>query len=271
MSATRSEGVDGEAGELDRVSELACDEALFGLHPALARELDAAAGASQLRGQLALVTSGLAMREVTQREELPASVRRLVQAQAFDFFERQGSAPAPTATTTGANVVELGSASVVSRRPGNRWLGVLAVAACFAAITVSVRWQLSREPASASGPAAPVAGEPLLAVPLHASRLGATAELAQSASGRELSFSLSGVADRQLPADTWLWIRARQAAGPAWQRVGLIQANSEGTARLVFDPGEVQRVLGFAVAAPRQGDPALPDLEHAQLEASVGD
>ncbi len=274
MSATRSDGVQDETSELDRVSELACDEALFGLHHALMRELDEAGGdASRLRGQLALVTSALALRQVPTREALPANVRSRVQAQAFGFFERQGRAPTPTATTTGANIVELGSAPIAPRRPGGRWLGILALAACFGAIAVSVRWQLQREhsPAAAT-PVTPPEVKPLLAVPLKASRLGASAELAQSASGRGLSFSLSGASEPELPRDTWLWIRVGQVGGPSWRRVALIETDAEGAARLEFDPGEVERVLAFAVAAPRAGvSDLVPDLEHAQLEASAGD
>lgn len=270
MSTTKSDK-ECQEGELDRVAELACDEALFGLQQAHARELDEAGDdANRLRSQLALVTSGLALREVSEREPLPANVRSRVQAQAFGFFERQGRAPTPTATTTGANVVELEPARVISPKPGNRWVGVLALAACFAAITMTVRWKLQPEPSPATA-VTPAPTGPLLAGPLKASRLGATAELGQPASKRELSFSMTRAPDRRLPSDTWLWLRVEQTAGPSWQRIALIQTNSEGTASLVFDPGETKRVLAFAVAAPRPADPAMPDLEHAELEASVGD
>lgn len=271
MSATKHEHMDTAANdELGRSSELAYDEALFGLPPSIARELDDAGDRiALLREQLSLVTSGLALREVVTREPLPPDLRAIVQTQAFGYFERRVSAPPPTATTTGANVLEFAPASTRTLPRKRTWLTALAVAACFAMIGLSLRWQVGRDPAAASKPSTTTTAAVALAGSLSASKLGAQAELVQTGQERRLAFSLTGASNLRLPPTAALWIRAQRASGMSWQRIVAIQPNADGTAHIVFDSDEQQRVVGFAVTVPTLEDSSLPDLEHAQLEASV--
>lgn len=280
MSATRIERT-GLTDELGRASELACDEALFGLSPSGTRELDdAGEDIALLREHLALVTARLALREAGRREALPPNLRSIVQMQAFGYFERRGGAPTPTATTTGANIVELAPAEVKPLPRRRTWLTALAAAACFVVIGVTLRLQLGRDQAVGdSDPASrqtaavaleassPTSALPL--VPLSASKRGAHAVLLQTGPERQLRFTLRGASDLQLPPTTALWIRTQQPSGTAWRHVAPIQPDADGSAHIELEADGLDTIVGFVVTVPTPEDPAAPDLGQAQLEASV--
>lgn len=276
MSITVQDPPDDDTGApLDAGSELACDEVLFGPSQGTSRELESTREETALlREQLSLIASGLALREVRTREPLPPALRSAVQAQAFQFFERRGAASPPTATTTGANVVELASPMPPPTRRRAVW-GLLAAAACFTVVGLSLRkftdgGAQARSAATTATPpleASTTAAGPSLRDPLSASKAGVSAEL--TSTGDQLLFSWRSPANVQLPADTALWLRLTRAGAPRWERMATLAPNPAGVYQLQLDARALGTVLGFAVAVPTPQDPSLPDLERAQLEASV--
>ncbi len=264
MSARTVEASEGEPeGQISRAEALACDEALQGLEAAEFAELAELTNPSAgFRGELQLVAARLSLRNLPREESLPTALRAKVQAQAFEHFDGVVKPKSPTATTTGANVVELDSNVVELQPRRSRWVAVAAAAALLLTVSGSALVRPSPTPATAPQ-------EQRAEQVLRGSNDRAQAELRVG----EKAVQLEVVSEHGLEKVTGqhLWLRVAAPSGEHWLKVSELPQASGGRVEMAVELKTSETVLGFAVAAPSSKDASLPAVESALVLGMVNE
>jgi hypothetical protein len=263
VSARTVEPLESELeSPISRAEALACDEALFGLEQAELAELAELGGSASLRSDLQLVAARLSLRNAGRQESLPNSLRAKIQAQAFEHFDGVVKPKSPTATTTGANVVEVDSNVVELRPRRSRWVAVAAAAALL--LTVGGASLVRPSPTPASAPKVDVA-ERLL----RGTKGGTSAELRLRAESAH--FALSSDLGAEQLAGQQLWLQVGPVSQERWLKLTGIPLASGGRVQMDVPFSTAETVRGFAVTSASTADASQPALERAIVLGMVNE